>query len=798
MPDDNHSDDTPFSSEADSINDATPAKAFEDASVVSADPKPAGALKFLTVIMLLLAVGLIAGPFIWGLEDLKTIKPDSSVLNDWLEWLGDLHLVILHIPIGIFVLVFTMEIFGLLSFRKFKPHLGGALALNSVFAIIAVVFGYLLFLQGDQGNAPLTWDWENNLMGMHMWLSIAFAVFVILSFLSKMWSRHHDRFSPFYPVFMLLAAASMTIGAHMGGEMVHKDKDIVGDFLVLANGGTLGIAQEDIEKVRDVTDIPPEDRLVYAEIVKPILQGKCWECHAVAELNPLGKTKIKGGLEMTSVELLLKGGKNADATPTLVPGDVNLSEMLIRVHLNVDDEDFMPKGKEDKPEAHLTEGETRILEWWIANGTIEAGVIDEADDVPLKEVEGYEVILSDVAAFEPVLLPEIEVEKKEEKTEAEIPVEKEEVAPEITRVELTELKKEIDAQFPSALTFASATSDEMYFTAATFGPEFNDTSLQALEPVAAALVELDLKRTSISDEGMATVTKFTNLRKLTLNETAISDGGVKAIAELPALESLSLFDTQISDEGVLALRNVATLQNIYLSRTGASQEAVNVLKAALPEANVVYQPTLVEPVIPPKEQADDNASLVLPDAKIESDLETPTEREPTPTEPVLPIPEAPLPDKPAIDAPAPARDQNADPVVPPKPDQAQLEKKPLEEIPLEEEAAQPAIEAAPQKVTEELAEPATEDVEEKEASEPKLDPEKKEITPPAPPAKVEEKAPAQKPAPLQDSPEKEESQEEGKAPVEEAEQQEAPTQEEAVSQRAREAIEKLRKAAEGE
>ena len=191
--------------------------------------KPAGALKFLTFLMLLLGLGLFVMPFVWGIDGKKTeMIPDSSVLNasDWLWWLGDLHVLIIHLPIGVFVWVFALEVIGVLSFRKFKPHLGATLAFAAITAIIASVFGYFQFLRGDHGAAELAWDLENNRMGMHMWLSILFSFFVILTFISKLWCRHHQKGSPFYPFFLLLAAASLILSSHMGGGLVHSDMDL--------------------------------------------------------------------------------------------------------------------------------------------------------------------------------------------------------------------------------------------------------------------------------------------------------------------------------------------------------------------------------------------------------------------------------------------------------------------------------------------------------------------------------------------------------------------------------------------
>ena len=397
--------------------------------------KPSGGLKFITVVMLLLAVSLFVLPFVWGLKDVKTVAPDPSVLDasDWLWWLGDMHVLVIHLPIGVFLWAFTLEVAGLLSFRKYKPHLGATLFFSSVTAILAAVLGYFYFLRGGYGNAELRWAMEGNNIGMHMWLSIFFALFATLSFLSKMWSRHHGKWSPFYPIFMLLTASSMGLSSYMGGKLVHPNKDVEGDFMKLIAGEPLSV---DPAQIASVTDIPAGERLVYAEVVKPILQNKCWECHADAELNPTGKKKIEGDLLMTSVADLLKGGKNGKDFPTLIPGNSEESDLLVRTNLDLDDDEFMPKGAEDQPEKHFTDGEKKILAWWIDT----APLIDEENDKPLAEVPNHEVILAEVEAYKPIEMtfaPEKEEETEENKESTEEKEEKEE--PEIPSVETPSL-----------------------------------------------------------------------------------------------------------------------------------------------------------------------------------------------------------------------------------------------------------------------------------------------------------------------------------------------------------------------
>lgn len=827
-----------FAADSDAVGEDSPTK------------KPAGGLKFLTVLMLLLAVGLFVFPFVWGLEDKGKVSPDSSVLNDWLLWLGDLHVVVLHIPIGIFALVLTMEILGLLSFGKFKPQLRFALFMNAITAVVAVVFGYFYFLRGDYGSAPLEFELEGNRMGMHMWLSILFAAFVILAFISKMWAHHQQKWSPFYPLFIIIAAASMTVGAHMGGELVHTDKDLVGDFEKLRNGEPLGVAADEIEKMPVVTDIPAGERLVYSQIVKPILHGKCWECHADADLNPLGKKKIKGRLVMTSVADLLKGGKGGEEFPTLIPGDSANSEMMIRVNLDVDEDEFMPTGKEDEPHMHLTDGEKKILAWWIDSTPL----IDEVNDKPLAEVAGHEAILAEVAAFEPVRdAMAVPSEKVEEKKVIE------EVVPEVSlRDKVQEAKAPLDQEMPGALTFSSTDSAELFFTSVSQGKDFSDEDLAKLAPVAEAVVDLDVKKTAVSDKGMETVATMLNLRKLMLNETKVTDAGVKTIAVLPNLESLSLFGTAVTDKGIVELAKASSLKKVYLSNTKVTPAGADALAKSLPEAKIEF--TVPEPPKPqeePKQEAPEQEEVKKEEVEKEDSKPAPApalklseeKAEVKPENDLAPAPkseevEKPEPAKPAPAKPAEEKMEETKPKQAPAPEKEE-EQKPDEApqpAPDKQDAAKPA--PAPKKAeptppapkpAEEKVEPAPE---KKEAPSPKPEPapapepvpaEKKETKPstPAPTSPKEEAQPAPENAPAPEpTPEKKEAaptpaptptKEEPKpAPVKpesnpEPNPEPAPEKKEAPApqkgdestsgqtpeERAKEAIEKLRKAAEG-
>ncbi|MDP0490817.1 MAG: c-type cytochrome domain-containing protein [Verrucomicrobiota bacterium JB023] len=554
---------------ADPPSDPETPFAVEDETTESPEPKKKSVgLTILTSLLFLVSLAMLVTPFFWGMEE--GFKPDVAKVTPWLDWAGDLHVLVLHVPIGIYVYILLMEIFGLLSFRKFKPQLTGALFVGAMSSVLAVVSGYLYFMQGDHGAAPFNAD---NLMGMHMWVSILFAVLFICTYVAKVWARLHGTPSPVYGFLLLFTGIALAYGSHQGGKLVHRDKDPVADFMALVNEEKEAPITTGAQTQEESEEKPTTDMLVYEDVVKPILMGKCWECHAEADLNPLGRKKIKGGLVMTDIPSLILGGDDA---PAVVPGDVEASEMIVRVKKLPDDDGFMPTDDD-----HLTEGEIRILEWWISS--LDPEQENGGPDRKVGEIPGHEALLADIEAVEPVNL-----EEKEEVGE-EIP----HVVEPTEREKLEEALTPILQAMPGAIRFVSVDSEELVFNAAGIGQDFTDAQLAELEPVAEALVELNLMETAVSDEGMKTVAKMTNLRRLMLNETEIGDQGVKNFASLPNLESLTLFGAPVGDEGVRSLAETKTLKRIYLDGTEASEAAVEELRAALPEAKIEFTPPAI-------------------------------------------------------------------------------------------------------------------------------------------------------------------------------------------------------------
>ena len=103
--------------------------------------------------------------------------------------------------------------------------------------------------------------------------------------------------------------------------------------------------------------------------VAPILEVNCLRCH-----NP---EKDKGKLQLHTKEAALRGGVEG---PAFIEGDAKASELIRRVMLPIEDDEFMPHQGDS-----LSRSELQILKQWVASGA------EWPDKVVLRQKKASEV-----------------------------------------------------------------------------------------------------------------------------------------------------------------------------------------------------------------------------------------------------------------------------------------------------------------------------------------------------------------------------------------------------------------------
>ena len=433
------------------------------------------------------------------------------------ELLGRFHPLIVHLPIGILIVGFLMELASRRSnWEHLKKSIPFVLLMAVVFSVLAWLTGWIMPKEGS---------FDERLIGLHFWTAVGTSIASVLTyFLSVTKSK---RFSKFYfPVFCLTMIL-LTVTGHYGGSLTHGE-----DFLTKPLGEDSSI---------EITDV--NSMLAFGGIIEPILKQKCYSCHNVG--------KKKGGLVMSNVEALLKGG---DEGPIIKAGDVTASSLIQRLHLPMDDDKHMPpSGKKQ-----LSQNEISLLEWWIAQGaSFEklVGEIDQPENIP-SILKTYETSESEIDTKSLKNIDEDQLTKFGENG---------------IRVYLQH------ADSPLALVNMARDSS------------LSSSKLKKLKSIANNIVELDLSYSKLDDGMMSQLSRFRNLQKLKIQNTKVGSKGIEALQELKHLRYLNLYGSDVNDEVLEILDKMKGLKEVFLWQTKITKEAASKFIEEHPRMMVSYE-----------------------------------------------------------------------------------------------------------------------------------------------------------------------------------------------------------------
>ncbi len=498
----------------------------------------------LTFFGLLAAGGVISMPFLAG-------PPSGEELPDIVRFFGHFHPVLLHLPIGVFILIVLQEI-GAIFGRRHHGEVANTsmfpLFFGAASSVIAVIAGFLLFHGGSEyaGNA---------LAERHLWGGLIFSVLAIITFILKAWTVALSRNPAFYRLLLFASVGIMGFASHDGASMTHGENYLT-QYAPDQIRTLLGLEKKK-QKESDPDATPAKtagSQLVYTDIVAPILEQRCVQCHK--------EGKAKGKFRMDTYELLVKGGKEG---PGIEPGNAAESNIIVRIELRPEDEDHMPP--EGKPD--IEDPEVAIVKWWIDNG---------ADPKkPLADFEVPAAIREAIAKLVPA------ASKPGQTAESADP----HAAPKGPDQALLAAVAGFSKEFPGALSFESQQSALVTFTAVSLRGNLDDAGFKKLAAITPQLVTVDLSATKITDQSVAQLATAKDLRLIRLAETGITDASIETLLKLPNLESINLYGTKVTDAGVNKLSSMPNLKRLYLWQTAVTPEAVKALKEKLPSCEII-------------------------------------------------------------------------------------------------------------------------------------------------------------------------------------------------------------------
>jgi len=443
-------------------------------------------------------------------------------MNTFLAFFGKLHPLFVHLPIGIICILVPMDLLSRTEkFENLKPALG----LVAFWAFVSGIFSCLagLVLADDSGYPELTLE-------RHKWLGISLTVISGLYYGALKFKFYKPYLGNLFVIsFLILVSAT----GHFGGTLTHGEGYLEESFAAI-------FESPPPPKPKRTPIANLDTALVYTDLVEPILEKKCFQCH-----NHL---KQKGGLRLDVPEKLWKGGKSG---VVLVAGQTEKSELYQRMLLPESDEKHMPpKGKKQ-----LNAKELELIHWWISRG---ASMDKRLAQVP----EGEKI----KAHF---------LRNTETDTEAKVLDEFEGISAKPA------LKSDIEKLQKLGLHIEWLSPDGSLLSVNGLNAKgFQD--LSALLPIKEQIIWLKLYSMPISPKSFEILSQFPNLTRLLLEGTEFGDLHTAALKSMNHLHILNLVGTPVTDKGLDELAQIKSLKKVYLWHSKVSKEKVKMMEEKYP------------------------------------------------------------------------------------------------------------------------------------------------------------------------------------------------------------------------
>nr|WP_255444023.1 c-type cytochrome domain-containing protein [Robiginitalea sp. SC105] len=424
------------------------------------------------------------------------------VVPEWVVWIGRWHPVLVHFPIvlllGVIFLGFTRRNFPVLLFE-----------IAVVSALLTAITGFFLARDVVVKGSLLWW---HQYLGAGVALGAAFWY----GFRREMQQRTYLQWG----IQVILLALILAAG-HYGGMTTHGE-----DFLAFPG-----------EKAKREL---PENPLIYQDVVQVILDDHCVKCH-----NP---SKQKGELLLTSLDGLRTGGENG---PVIVPGDMERSEIIRRLHLPLADEAHMPP----QGERPLDKSQIRMIERWVALGA--------PDTLRMNDLPIQEPLLG--------LLKELREPKREDKWAG---------LPKVADSTIENLGNDYTT-IRRISGNSEALSVNIYLP-----PTYDSTTVTSLRALSGNIVELDLSGLPIGRTELEWVGNCPNMEWLEIDRTPVADSTFRPLANLLKLEVLKIYETGLGDASLPILMGMGGLRHVYLYGTQFSGRALDIFRQQRPEVTL--------------------------------------------------------------------------------------------------------------------------------------------------------------------------------------------------------------------
>jgi len=276
---------------------------------------------------------------------------EGSEVHWILATTGNMHPLLVHLPIGILLALGAMELADYLNPNlQLKPACGFLLWLAVLTSIPTVIAGTLLAAAGDYGSDTLT---------LHKWMGYATTIMSIWLLVIRKGHEHNpsSSFTP-YRGAMLLNVAILGVTGHFGGSLTHGSSFLtehvpeeVKTFFGADPYSMDGLATMETALMNETLE-----KYQFDAHIQPITTNYCVGCH--------GEEEQKGGLRLDNIDPDLVHGHDAETW---------------RVMLDMVNSGEMPP----KEKKQLSDEERRLLVDWITASIQQAVAIKKSEQKPV-------------------------------------------------------------------------------------------------------------------------------------------------------------------------------------------------------------------------------------------------------------------------------------------------------------------------------------------------------------------------------------------------------------------------------
>ena len=433
--------------------------------------------------------------------------PDGIERATWAQFIGRFHLLTVHFPIALILLVPVLEWAGRKPrFVYLRSSVDFLLALAMLSSLVAATLGWCLARSGG---------YSGRLVTQHMWGGVSVAAACWLCWMVR---GYWPRLDFVYGVGLVIAVGIVSWTGYRGGQLSQGENHLT-EHMPRPLRKLIGLSSNPETLPRS------NPAFFYGAHVEPIFVEHCYECH--------GPDKRKGRLRLDTYEALIRGGKDG---PVIKAGNAKGSELFRRVALPRGDDDAMPP----QSKRALAANEIKLLELWIAAGASSTLPANGIKDAPINEAP----VVAEVT------FPEIDPAAV---AQLRAPL----------AAEVTQLKQ----RFPDLLDYESRGSANLVVDASALGARFGDDDLAAIQPLSEQIVIADLSGTAVTDRSAPVLAAMKHARVLRFTNTRITDATVFALGGLDRLESLDLYGTGVTPACLKVAQSLPKLRHLYVGAT---------------------------------------------------------------------------------------------------------------------------------------------------------------------------------------------------------------------------------------